>query len=198
MRFYTKYADALNNGAIGEILQVSSYYVYGLLTTGTHVVDTLRFFLKDVAGEVMWVSAFVNEFKTFHPDDDPDIDGFIGFENGLKVSIQSLNMKDYNIFDFFFYGRNGKMVFNNIGREVAFFEVVSSPEHQGFTELSNDPSKKYGGIPREQFRFLADNVIDCLEGRADSLSTGEDSLKALEILSAMEESAARGGTVIRV
>lgn len=39
-------------------------------------------------------------------------------------------------------------------------------------------------------------MIDCLEGRANSLSTGEDSLRALEILLAIQESAKAGSKVI--
>ena len=46
--------------------------------------------------------------------------------------------------------------------------------------------------------FLGDNVIDCLEGRATSLSTGEDSLRALEILLAMQKSVELGNKVVFV
>ena len=45
---------------------------------------------------------------------------------------------------------------------------------------------------------MADNVLDCLEGRAAPLSSGEDSLKALDILLAMQESAADGGRPVRI
>ena len=41
-----KLTKLIKKGIIGEILQVSSHYVYGLLTTGTHVIDTLRFLFK--------------------------------------------------------------------------------------------------------------------------------------------------------
>jgi len=188
----------LKNGIIGEILQVSAYYVFGLITTGTHLIDALRFFLTEIAGEVKWVAAFPNQFKTFHPVDDPCIDGFLGFENGLKVSIQSLNMKDYDIFDFYLYGKKGKIVFKNIGRDIEIYNVIDSPEHKGFTELGDNPVEKRGGVPRNQFGYLAKNVIDCIEGRATSLSTGEDSLKALQILLAMQESAQNNGKVTEV
>ncbi len=190
--------EEMKNGIIGEILQVSSYYVYGLVTTGTHVIDTLRFFLKDIAGEVRWVAAFPNTFPHYYPEGDPCIDGFIGFQNGLKASMQSLNIQDYDIFDFFFYGRKGRIVFKNIGRDVEIFSVKDSPEHQGFTELGDESVDRRGGVQRNQFGFLADNVIDSLEGRATSLSTGEDSLKALQILLAMQKSAAAGGKKVEV
>jgi predicted dehydrogenase len=192
------FRDDLRNGIIGEILQVNCFYVYGLITTGTHLVDALRFFLKDIAGEMVWTSAFPNAFSTFTPPDDPNIDGFIGFENGLKVAIQTLSMKDWDNFDFAFHGRKGRAVFKNIGRDIEIFRARESPEHLGFTELENTPSEFRGGEPRNQFGFMADNVVDCLEGRGQSLSTGEDSLKALQVLLAMQKSAASGGAVVRI
>ncbi|MEK6544021.1 MAG: Gfo/Idh/MocA family oxidoreductase, partial [Elusimicrobiota bacterium] len=188
--------ENLKNGAIGEIIQVSAYYVYGLVTTGTHLVDTLRFLLKDISGDIRWVSAFPNTLNHFHPPDDPCLDGWVGFENGLKASVQSLNIQDYDIFDFYFYGRRGKVVFKNIGRDIDIYKVTDSPEHQGFAELSQKPSQQLGGEPRDQFGFLAAHVVRCLEGKETSLSTGEDSLKALEILLAMQESARHQGKVV--
>jgi len=190
--------EDMRKGVIGEIIQVNTYYVYGLVTTGTHLIDALRFFLKDIAGEIKWVSAFPNKFQHFHPPGDPCIDGFIGFENGLKVSIQSLNMKDYDIFDFHFYGRKGHIVFKNIGRDIEIFKVIDSAEHQGFTEIAHKPSEHRGGKPRNQFRFLADNVVDSIEGRATSLSTGEDSLMALKVLLAMQSSVKQDGKKIEI
>ena len=187
------FREDLKSGLIGEIIQVHSTYVFGLLSTGTHLIDTLRMFFKDIAGEVVWVSAYPAAFPSYHPDDDPNVDGIICFENGLKATIQSLSMKDYDIFDFHIYGRRGKAVFRNIGRDIEIYKVSDSIEHAGFTELENQPSEFRGGAPRNQFHFMADNVLDCLEGRGQSLSSGKDSLIALEILLAMQQSAANHG-----
>ena len=56
----------LDKGIIGEIIQASSYYVYGLLTTATHAIDTLRFLLSNTAGEIKEVYGFKNSLKIFH------------------------------------------------------------------------------------------------------------------------------------
>lgn len=188
----------IDNGIVGEIVQGSCYYVYGLLTTGTHTVDALRFLLSDVAGDISWISAFPNKLEAFSPPDDPCVDAIMGFENGLKVTLQSLNIQDYDLFQFDFYGRKGKISLRNIGRDIDIQRVIDSPEHEGFAELENQPSEKRGGDPRGQFLFMADNVFECLEGKATSLSTGEDSLKALDILLKMRESAADGGRVVQI
>ena len=94
-----------------------------MLTTGTHVIDTLRFFLKDIAGEIKWVMGTLNTFPHFSPSDDPCVDGWIGFENGLKISLQSLDMKAYDIFDLNLYGSKGKVIFKNIGRTLEIYNI---------------------------------------------------------------------------
>ena len=187
------FRDDLKSGLIGEIVQVRCMYVYGLITTGTHMVDALRFFLYPIAGEMSWVAGYPNEKDHFAPEDDPNIDAVIGFENGLKVFMQSSNIQDYDIFDFTFYGREGMVQFYDIGRNIDVFKVAESPEHRGFTELMRDPVERRGGTPRDLFTEMANNAIDCIEGKATSLSTGEDSLKALEVLLAIQRSAAENG-----
>lgn len=192
------FRDDLKNGLIGEIVQVHSIYVYGLITTGTHMVDALRFFLNPIAGEITWVAGYPNVKDHFALGDDPNIDAVIGFENGLKVFMQSSNIQDYDIFDFTFYGREGMAQFYNIGRNIDIFKVDQSPEHWGFTELARVPSERRGGEPRDLFTQMANNAIDCIEGKASSLSTGEDSLKALEVLLAIQLSAAENGQRIDI
>ena len=82
---------------------------------------------------------------------------------------------------------------SSAGRNIDIYKVMSSPEHEGFTEPSREPEERRGGKPRDLFTHMADNAIDCIEGRATSLSTGEDSLKTLEILLAIQQSAAGNG-----
>jgi predicted dehydrogenase len=187
------FRDELANGLVGELLQVTSFYVYGLLATGTHLVDTLRFLLGESAGEVVWASGFANPRPHYAPPDDPCVDAVLGFESGLKATIQSVDLKSYDLFDIAIYGTGGMAALRNIGRDIEIRRVRESPEHSGFTELEPEPSERRGGYPRDQFRALADNAIACLHGTGTSLSTGEDSLRALEILLAIRESAAGGG-----
>jgi predicted dehydrogenase len=190
--------DELRKGLVGRLQQLSSYYVYGLVTTGTHLVDALRFLFGELEGEIVWAAGFPNGRPHFAPPDDPCVDGFLGFESGVKTSLQSLDIKRYDLFQIDAYGQTGLVSLRGIGRDVTVTRVVDSPEHDGFTELEPAPSEHRGGPPRDQFRMLADNAIACLDGTGTSLSTGEDSLKALEILLALQRSAAEGGRVVPV
>ena len=76
--------------------------------------------------------------------------------------------------------------------------MADSPEHRGFAELMREPVERRGGEPRDLFTKMADNAIDCLEGTATSLSTGEDSLRALEVLLAIQQSASENSRKIEL
>ena len=157
-----KLKKQIKSGIIGDIIQVSSYYVYGILTTGTHLVDTLRMVLNDVAGEIKSATGFKNELNFYHPKDDENIDGVLIFKNNLKATIQSLDIKKYDNFDIYLYGTKGKILISGIGRSGFLYKVIKSPEHKGFEELKIFPKRIFGPRPRNQFGLLAENAVDCL------------------------------------
>jgi predicted dehydrogenase len=178
-----KLKKKLDKGLIGEIIQASSYYVYGLLTTATHAIDTLRYLLSGKAGEIKEVYGFKNNFKNFSSFDDKNYDAVLVFQNGLKVTLQSLDIKSYDNFDFHFYGKKGKVLITDIGRTILKYSIQKSPEHSGFTELKKIPSKLCSSRPRKQFSKLAENAIDCLNKKnLLPLCSAKDSYIDMEVI----------------
>ena len=189
----------LKKNLIGKINQVSCYYVYGLLTTGTHVIDTLRMLLKDVAGEITHVVGIKNHRNFFRPKDDKNYDAFLFFKNGLTISIQSLNIKNYDIFDFYFYGSNGKILLTDIGRTIIKYDIRKSPEHSGFAEINNSKPKLISQTsPRKQFKSLANNAINCLKKNGVSMCNEIESLYDMKIIDAIIKSAKNKSKKIKV
>lgn len=194
-----KLRKKITKGEIGKILQVSSYYVYGLLTTGTHVIDTLRFLLNDIAGEVNKVSGYTNNFKGYHSKDDKNYDAIIFFKNGLKATMQSLNIKKYDIFDFHIYGTKGKLLITGIGRSIFKYKIIKSPEHEGFEELSLNPQKICASLPRKQFLKLAKNATLCLQNKKiKPLCSAYDSYVDMEVIDKIVLSAKNGSVIKKI
>ena len=194
-----KLKKKLDEGYIGDILQISSYYVYGLLTTGTHVIDTLRFLLKDIAGEVDHVFGFKNKFKNFCSKDDKNYDAIISFKNGLKASMQSLNLKDYDIFDFYIYGSKGKILITGIGRNILKFKIIKSPEHEGFEELDIKGKHICNTKPRKQFITLAQNAVSCLKNKTTQpMCSAYDSHIDMLIIQSIQKSANSNSKKIKI
>lgn len=194
-----KLRKQLRNNIIGDILQVSAYYVYGILTTGTHLIDTLRMLLKDVAGEINYVIGLKNEFNNFSPADDQNIDGVLIFKNNLKATIQCLNMKNYDNFDIYIYGTKGKILITDIGRSGFLYKVSNSPEHEGFNELSSQKISLFGPSPRNQFGHLANNAIDCANNKeAKSFCDSYESLVDMIVIDSLIKSSKNNGKIKKV
>ena len=178
-----KLKKKLDKGIIGDVIQVSSYYVYGLFTTATHAIDTLRFLFSNIAGEIKEVYGFKNSFNNFSSPDDKNYEAILVFKNGLKVTLQSLDIKSYDNFDFYIYGTKGKILITDIGRSILKFGIRKSPEHSGFTELKQKPIKLCKSKPRNQFDKLSENAVECLKkNKALPLCSAEDSYIDMEII----------------
>ena len=188
----------IKNGFIGEILQVSSYYVYGLLTTGTHLIDTLRMLLNSTCGEVTQVSGFKNVKKNFKPKDDENYDAILKFKNGLTATVQNLDMKSYDNFDIQIYGSKGKILISGIGRDIFYYKVIKSPEHSGFTELTKKPIQINKSKPRLQFLKLSQNAFDCLIKNKQPLCSAHDSFLDMLIIDRIIESAKNNSKLIKI
>ena len=99
-------------------------------------------------------------------------------------------MKNYDIFDFYFYGSKGKILFTGIGRTANLHNIIKSPEHTNFTELNNKSFKIFGDKPRKQFKTLSENAVECLLNKKTlPLCSAKDSFIDMKIIEAIKKSA---------
>lgn len=180
----------IKKGLIGKVAQVNCYYYNGLLNSGTHVIDLLRFFL----GEVDWVKGFVNAQTSWKKNDD-NIDALLKFKSGAMATLQTLP-KNYGLSDFHFYGERGYFAIKDLGYEIEYRKVVENKYCKGFYQLSGDLERN--GKPRSFISSVINHVIFCLDGHAKPVSSGEDGLMALKVIFALRESAKKQGKTIKL
>ena len=185
-----RWQKKIKNGLIGNIIQVNCYYYNGLLNSGTHVIDLLRFFL----GEVDWVKGFVNTQTSWKKNDD-NIDGLIKFKNGTLATLQTLP-KNYGLSDFHFYGERGYFAVKNLGYEIEYRKVIENKYCKGFYQLSENAEIE--GKPRSLASSAVSHMVSCLDGKMNPVSMGEDGLAALRVIFALRESAKKQGKIIRI
>jgi len=188
-----KTSEEIRNGALGLLHQGSAYYTAGLLNTGTHLVDLLRFL---IGKEVEWVSAF-HERRFTAPPGDFNVNGWLMFEGNLPVCVQALEVKDYAIFEVRLWGSQKTLVVDRFGFSTEWFPVIDSPLFQGYKELDWHGSGRKGDS-RSFMQAVVEHMIDCLEGRAKPVSSGEEALQTLLVLNTLQESAERQGQKVRV
>lgn len=175
-------------GGIGEIQQVGCYYNAGIANTGCHLFDVLRMLF----GEAQTVNAW---YKDDPDKSDPNMDGYIIFENNISVVVQSLNIKNYVIFEFDIYGSKGRLRIENNGFKLGYWSADESKRYSGLNELvSREPPVALS--EPAMFKNAMQNIVECLSSEAMPACTGIDGVKSLEIICAFHASAMGGNMPI--
>lgn len=191
-RRFCKFHQAIRNflisGRIGRIQGVSFCYTAGIANTGSHIFDLLRFFF----GDVEWIMAFPSENKS-HNEDDPNFDGLLRFKNNVFCSIHACDVKDFLIFETDIIGSKGRLRITHSGFDLDFYKINDSSLFSGYKELYRCRPPIDKDLPREFMISGVKHLVECLEKDKQSISSGEDGLRALELICAFHESAKEGG-----
>ena len=108
-------------GSLGRIQQVTCYYTAGVANTGSHLFDLLRFYL----GEVKWVQGRLSVNPSPNPAD-PNIDGWLGFDNGAVAALQACDVNAYLILEICLLGTRGRLRVKSSGFELELEEARDS------------------------------------------------------------------------
>jgi predicted dehydrogenase len=185
-----KWADRVRGGYIGDAYQGNAFYYNGLYNNGTHLLDILRIFL----GEPDWVLARYNK-KTSSNSNDLNVDGLIVFKSGAVVSLQSLS-RNYGFFGFRIFGETGMVNARNLCFEVEYRKKIDNKNYKGFYELAQKIKKE--GVPRSYIKSVIDYLVSCADEKKEVISSGEDGLAVLRILTALKKSADKNGKEIKL
>lgn len=185
---YEKIRDHINEGRMGKIQQVSCYYTSGIANTCSHLFDVLRMLFGEIQRVCAWHK---NDFNK----DDPDMDGYIIFQNGVTATLQSLDAHYYSLFEFDIYGSTGRLRIEDNGFKISYWSVRDSSESLGYRALFRDD------IPVEVsqkniMKNAVQNIVECLSLEAVPACTGIDGVKSLEIICAFHASAMSGNMPI--
>lgn len=175
---------AIGQGLLGNVYQSTFYYTAGISNTGTHMIDLMRYFF----GDIEWIRGQLSEVKSPNIND-PNIDGWLKFKNGVLSSIHSLNVKDYLIFEQDILGSKGRLRILNSGSEMGYYIISDSKNFTGYKEL--EKTTLPFEIPKKR-EFMVEGVnhlVNCVEKGINPVSSGDDGLRALETIEALKKSA---------
>jgi len=173
----------LDEGAIGELESVNVHFSSNMLHTGTHAFDVLRLWCGEVASLQAWLDTGDEEaaqsgYRFGAPTGFRDFGGFalLDFENAVRATVHARG-KRYFRFEFELLGSRGLIRIGNTQQEL--WTTAESPHFTGFTELSEVPFPE--SEPANIWCAAADNLIEAVEGRAESLCTATDGRQSLAI-----------------
>ena len=187
---YIKIRDYIKEGGIGGIQQVSCYYAAGIANTCSHLFDVLRMLFGEVDSVCAWRKGDFDK-------NDPDMDGYIVFQNGVTATLQSLDARYYRLFEFDIYGTRGRLRIEDNGFKVSYWQTQDSNEVAGFKVLL----KKDSPVPmmsKSMMKNVTRNIVECLSCGAVPACTGTDGLKSLEIICAFHSSVMEGNKPVKL
>ncbi len=174
------------NGEIGPIEKVTIYYTRGIANTGSHIMDLLRIFFGDAIN-----IQSLDQGENISNETDPSLTVSANFANGTQCLLLGFDTLNFGLLEFDLVGKDGRIKILAGGRDAKIFKTKSS----------------HTGAPIEEFELLSGglenmlvkavlNITDTIEGKEVILSSGEDGIKALEMVSAALESSLTKNKVI--
>lgn len=157
---------------------------------GTHLTDLLLYF----GGPIDWVAG-----HEFRPNGKRYIEetacAMIRFRNGALGFIEGGGARKYFNFELDIQGSEGRILIGNGGREL--FLTRKSRRFSGFHELERvafPEPKRY----ENPFIGGARDMVRCIRKGSESISSGRDGLKALEVIFAIYQSARAKGKQLKL
>ncbi len=180
--------EFIKSKKMGDVQQVNAYYTAGINNTGSHMFDLLGFFF----GEVEWIEGFFSKNDS-HGEDDPNMDGFMRFNSGLLASFQACDVNEYLLFELNCFLEKGRIVLKNSGFNVDLYKTCESKYFSGYKELCKTNHHFKTKYKRRFMVNAVEHLIECINNNKESASSGDDGIKALELIEASILSATNNG-----
>ena len=202
--YYQKARDIIRSGKIGEVrtiignalswrpskLPMDLHGGGPLFHDGTHLTDLLLFF----GGPIDWVSG--HEVRPYGKNYiEETACAMLRFKSGALGFIEGGGARNYFNFELDIQGLKGRLLIGNDGREL--YLARKSARFTGFHELKPSvfPEPKRLQSP---FTGAARDMVRCIRTGQNSISSGRDGLKALEVIFAIYKSAQLNGKRIKM
>lgn len=181
---YRAMRDFLQAGGLGEVQSVRFHYTKGAMNSGTHAVDLLRFLF----GEIDSVLA-TEAIRTDTGDD--DIGGILRMGAGFPVHLTVSDYRAHFCFELDVIGTRGRV--RTTDDVVEYWRAAPSRLEAGLTTLqpASPPFDTDVGAPFEAAVAELVDHLDC--GRGQTACSGEDGLRAVEVIRALQQSWTAGG-----
>ncbi len=192
-RWNPHYASArqlIDTGEIGEVMQVTSYYLCSLSHNGSHGIDTMRYLAAD--GNVSWVFGEIESDEAASGDDDPQGNGYLVFDNGVRGFLRTTPCGPVAVREFDVLGTKGRI---RILENAFQFELWKmAPSGPGGSEQVARVPFPYPLRIQGMGLAMVEDLVRCVESGDKPTCSGTDSRQALEVAVALRESHRRGFT----
>ena len=194
--FYSQARNIIEEGHIGNVLQVTAHAACGLSSNGSHLLDTVRFL---AGGDVEWVLGEMESDEAAGSDSDIMGNGYLVFDNGARAFVRSMESGGAT-WDFDVIGEDGRIRTPNDAQAWELTSMVAETfppvenRRPGVRARRNPVMHQFPWPTHMQGMGLTivDDIISSFENGHPPKCSGDDALKALETAIAMRESHRQG------
>ena len=185
--FMSETRRMIQQGDLGEILQVTAYAQCHLSHNGSHAIDTMRYL---GGGDVSWVFGEMESDEIAAGEEDLMGNGYLAFDNGVRGFLRAMptGMASW---EFDVVGTEGRVRSLANGTDTQYYRLLpGGPRNRGVPGRAPFPlPTTIQGMGLTVIEELARGI----ESGEQPRCSAEDARKALEIAVALRESHRKGG-----
>ena len=115
------------------------------------------------------------------------------FKIGVYASFQACDVSKYLLFELNCFMDKGRIVLKNSGFNIDFYKADESKCFSGYKELYKARQYFKTKYKRNFMVNAVEHLVDCIKNKKKSVSSGDDGLRALELIDASILSAKNDG-----
>ena len=185
--FFSEARRMVEDGQLGEILQITAYAQCNLSHNGSHAIDTMRYL---AGGEVEWVFGEMESDEKAAADEDLQGNGYMVFDNGVRGFLRG-TPTGCAPWEFDLIGTEGRVRSLAQGMETQYYRWVPGGP-RGRQLPARAPFPLPTSIPSMGLAIIED-LVHCIDTGDEPRCSDLDGRQVLEVAIAMRESHRRGG-----
>ena len=186
---YNRMRELIDEGELGDLLQVIGFGQAGVSHNGSHLLTTVNRLSK---GRVQWVFGHMESDEAAAGDVDLQGNGYLHYDNGVQGFVRMIACGGAN-WEIEVIGTQGVLRAIADAQQVQFYKTVES----SLEGRRAEPAQHIFPLPAASHSSNTRTVLDlitCIETGKEPNCSGDDGRHALEVAIAMRESHRRGGT----
>ena len=185
---YRSARELIEGGEIGAVTQVTAYYLCNLSHNGSHGIDTMRYLAAD--GNVSWVFGEMESDEAAFGEDDPQGNGYLVFDNGVRGFLRSTPAGPIATCEFDVLGTEGRIrILENALQFELWKMAPTGPD--GGEQVARLPFP-YPKHIEAMGLTIVDDIVGAAESGGKPRCSGADCRDALEVAVALRESPRQG------
>ncbi len=190
---YNRMRELIDEGELGDLLQVIGFGQAGVSHNGSHLLTTVNRLAK---GRVQWVFGHMESDEAAAGDVDLEGNGYLHYDNGVQGFVRMTACGGAN-WELEVIGTQGMLRAIADAQQVQFYKTVDS----SLEGRRAEPAQHIFPLPATSHSSNTRTVLDlitCIETGKEPNCSGDDGRHALEVAIAMRESHRRGGTRVEL